>query len=190
MSALKFFFYLDLKHVHKYGCAKVSAQSIVFFTTNGHRKCGGRKKKKKVGKPIGDPVRGRDAPINVDMILNLYDSITISHLHSIIHSIVPLCLLQFSTLYFKQESIAFQHRTTSYILKKHPECYVKNNTTGNLLCVYHVYSDLSSNQLKAFYIHVLSLPANMVHPNTCSTKSWKGTTCTTQVHVSATRLQG
>ena len=26
---------------------------------------GGEKKKKKVGKPIGDPVRGRDAPINL-----------------------------------------------------------------------------------------------------------------------------
>ncbi len=39
-------FYLNLKHVHKYvWLCKISAQSVVFFTTNGHRKCGGKKKK-------------------------------------------------------------------------------------------------------------------------------------------------
>ncbi len=40
-------FYLDLKHVHKYGSAKISAQSVVFFTTNGHRTWRRKKKNKK-----------------------------------------------------------------------------------------------------------------------------------------------
>ena len=70
-------FYLDLKHVHNYGSTKFQPNLLgVFFTTNGHRKCGGRNKEKnkkkknkknrtkeKVGKSIGDPVGGWVAPI-------------------------------------------------------------------------------------------------------------------------------
>ncbi len=61
-------FYLDLKHVHKYGCAKFSP--IRCFLHNKQplkvrrkKKNKKKKQKKKVGKPIGDPVGGRDAPI-------------------------------------------------------------------------------------------------------------------------------
>ncbi len=60
-------FYLDLKHVRKYGCAKFqpnplfsSQQTATESAAKVRRK---KKKKKKVGKPIGDPVGGRDAPI-------------------------------------------------------------------------------------------------------------------------------
>ncbi len=59
-------FYLDLNHVHKYGCAKFqpnplfSSQQTATESAAEEKK---EKKKKKVGKPIGDPVGGRDAPI-------------------------------------------------------------------------------------------------------------------------------
>ncbi len=66
-------FYLDLKHVHKYGCAKF--QRNPFFSSQQtatesaaeektKQKKRTKKKKKKVSKPIGDPVGGRDAPIS------------------------------------------------------------------------------------------------------------------------------
>ncbi len=48
-----------------------------------------KKKKKKVGKPIGDPVRGRDAPINS---LNKCDNARypILYFMDIFHDIVPI----------------------------------------------------------------------------------------------------
>ncbi len=65
-------FYLDLKHVHKYGCAKfqpnplpssqqTSTESVAEEKSAAEEKKK-RTKKKKVGKPIGDPFGGRDAP--------------------------------------------------------------------------------------------------------------------------------
>ncbi len=60
----KTIFYLDLKHVHKYGCAKFQPNPFVFFTTNGHRRCGGKKattqwkKKNKKKKKVCNPLRG------------------------------------------------------------------------------------------------------------------------------------
>ena len=62
-------FYLNLKHVHKYGSAKFqpnslfSSQQIATERVAGDQKKKRKKKekKKKVAKPIGDPVRGRDA---------------------------------------------------------------------------------------------------------------------------------
>ncbi len=52
-------FYLDLKHVHKYGSAKFQPNPL-FSSQQMSTEHGGRrkkkKKKKKVGKPIGDPV--------------------------------------------------------------------------------------------------------------------------------------
>ncbi len=63
-------FYLDLKHVHKYSCAKFqpnplfSSQQMATESAAEEKK--EQKKKKKVGKPIGDPVRGRDAPIRLN----------------------------------------------------------------------------------------------------------------------------
>ncbi len=68
MSAPKIFFYLDLKHVHKYVCAKFqpnplfSSQQMATESAAEEKKKK-NKKKKKVGKPIGDPVGGRDAPM-------------------------------------------------------------------------------------------------------------------------------
>ena len=43
-------------------------------------KCGGRKKKekKKVGKPIGDPVGGRDAPIKDYMTLDMFSTASVA----------------------------------------------------------------------------------------------------------------
>ncbi len=55
-------FYLDLKHVHKYGSAKFQPNTLFSSQKMGTEHAGGRKKnkkrkkKKKVGKPIGDPV--------------------------------------------------------------------------------------------------------------------------------------
>ncbi len=61
-------FYLDLKHVHKYGSAKFQPNPLFSSQQMGPEHGGGRKrkkknkinknkkKKKKVGKPIGDPV--------------------------------------------------------------------------------------------------------------------------------------
>ncbi len=48
-------FYLDLKHVHKYGSAKFQPNPLFFSRQMGTEHAGGRKKKK-VCKPIGDPV--------------------------------------------------------------------------------------------------------------------------------------
>ncbi len=61
-------FYLDLKHVHKYGCAKFQPNSLFSSQQTATESAAEEKKqknknKKKVGKPIGDPVGGRDAPI-------------------------------------------------------------------------------------------------------------------------------
>ncbi len=71
MSAPKIF-YLNLKHVHKYGCAKFqpnplfsSQQTTTESAAEEQKKKEPQKKKKKVGKPIGDPVGGQDAPINL-----------------------------------------------------------------------------------------------------------------------------
>ncbi len=66
----KTIFYLDLKHVHKYGSAKFdrnpifSSQQMATESAESvaEQKKSNKKKKKKVGKPIGDPVGGRDAP--------------------------------------------------------------------------------------------------------------------------------
>ncbi len=63
-------FYLDLKHVHKYGWAKFQPNPLFSspqMATEGAAKEKKEKKKKKVGKPIGDPVGGRDAPITCGM---------------------------------------------------------------------------------------------------------------------------
>ncbi len=49
-------FYLNLRHVHKYGSAKFQPNSLFSWQQMGTEHGGGRKKKKKVGKPIGDPV--------------------------------------------------------------------------------------------------------------------------------------
>ncbi len=65
----KTIFYLKPKHVHKYGSAKFqpnslfSSQQIATERVAGDQKKKRKKKekKKKVAKPIGDPVRGRDA---------------------------------------------------------------------------------------------------------------------------------
>ncbi len=59
-------FYLDLKHVHEYGCAKFHPNPLFSSQQMGTESVAEEKKKnkkKKVGKPIGDPVGGRDAPI-------------------------------------------------------------------------------------------------------------------------------
>ncbi len=56
--------YLDLKHVHKYGCAKFQPNPLFCSQQTATKSAAEeKKKKKKVGKPIGDPVGGRDAPI-------------------------------------------------------------------------------------------------------------------------------
>ncbi len=50
-------FYLDLKHVHKYGSANIQPNPLFSSQQMGTEHVGGRKKtnkKKKVGKPIGD----------------------------------------------------------------------------------------------------------------------------------------
>ncbi len=51
-------FYLNLKHVHKYGSAKFQPNPLFSSQQMSTEYGGGRKKKKKkkVGKPIGDPV--------------------------------------------------------------------------------------------------------------------------------------
>ncbi len=57
-------FYLDLKHVHKYGSAKYQPNPLFSSQQMGTEHAGGRKKTnkkkeqqtKKVSKPIGDPV--------------------------------------------------------------------------------------------------------------------------------------
>ncbi len=50
-------FYLNLKHVHKYGSATFQPNPLFSSQQMGTEHGGGRKKKKKkkVGKPIGDP---------------------------------------------------------------------------------------------------------------------------------------
>ncbi len=48
-------FYLDLKHVHKYGCAKFQPNPL-FPSQQTANESAAEEKKKKVGKPIGDPV--------------------------------------------------------------------------------------------------------------------------------------
>ncbi len=59
-------FYLDLKHVHKYSCAKFQPNPLFSSQQTATESAAEKKKKKKkkVGKPIGDPVGGRDAPIS------------------------------------------------------------------------------------------------------------------------------
>ncbi len=47
-------FYLNLKHVHKYGSAKFHPNPLFSSQQMGTEHGGG--KKKKFGKPIGDPV--------------------------------------------------------------------------------------------------------------------------------------
>ncbi len=61
----KTIFYLDLKHVHKYGCAKFQPNPLFSSQQMGTEHAGGKKKKKKVGKPIGlgEPV-GTGCPNN------------------------------------------------------------------------------------------------------------------------------
>ncbi len=58
-------FYLDLKHVHKCGCAKFQPNPLFSSQQTATESAAEEKKQKqkKVGKPIGDPVGGRDAPI-------------------------------------------------------------------------------------------------------------------------------
>ncbi len=61
-------FYLDLKHVHKYGCTKFQPNPLFSSQQTATESAAEEKKQKKtkqkkVGKPIGDPVGGRDAPI-------------------------------------------------------------------------------------------------------------------------------
>ncbi len=73
----KTIFYLDLKsmHVHKYGSAKFdpnlifSSQQMATESVAKEKKA---TKKKKVGKPIGDPVGGRDAPMRnlIDLLIH------------------------------------------------------------------------------------------------------------------------
>ncbi len=64
----KTIFYLDLKHVNKYGSAKYQPNPIFSshqMATESAESVAEEKKqnKKKVGKPIGYPVGGRDAPM-------------------------------------------------------------------------------------------------------------------------------
>ncbi len=59
-------FYLDLKQVHKDGCAKFQPNPLFSSQQTATKSAVEEKKeqkKKKDGKPIGDPVGGRDAPI-------------------------------------------------------------------------------------------------------------------------------
>ncbi len=78
-------FYLDLKHVHKYGCAKFQPNPLFSSQQTATESAAKvrRKKKKKVGKPIGDPV-GDGMPqwgVNVGMIvrqnINLGEQVTV-----------------------------------------------------------------------------------------------------------------
>ncbi len=64
-------FYLDLKPVHKYGCAKFQPNTLFSSQQTATKSAAEEKKKeqkkkwkkkKKFGKPIGDPVMGQDAP--------------------------------------------------------------------------------------------------------------------------------
>ncbi len=59
---------LDLKHIHKYGCAKFQPNPLFSSQQTATESAAEEKKqtKKKVGKPIGDPVGGRDAPMTLD----------------------------------------------------------------------------------------------------------------------------
>ena len=72
----KTIFYLTLMHVHKYGSAKYepnplfSSQQMATESVAEEKK-GGRKKK--VDKPIGDPVGGRDAPIT--QLMDLFNEL-------------------------------------------------------------------------------------------------------------------
>ncbi len=54
-------FHRDLKHIHKYGCAKFQPNPL-FSSQQTATESAAEEKKKKVCKPIGDPVGGRDAP--------------------------------------------------------------------------------------------------------------------------------
>ncbi len=81
-------FYLNLKHVHKYGCAKFqpnplfSSQQTATKSVAEEKKKEQQKKrqkKKNVDKPIGDPVGGRDAPMKFWTDLEL-------HFNTIIYS--------------------------------------------------------------------------------------------------------
>ncbi len=48
-------FYLDLKRIHKYGCAKFQPNPLFSSQQMATESAAEEKKKKKVGKPIGDP---------------------------------------------------------------------------------------------------------------------------------------
>ncbi len=68
-------FYLDLIHVHKYGCAKFQPNPLfssqqTATESPAEEKEQKKKKKKKVGKPIGDPGGGQDAPMSIGMYIN------------------------------------------------------------------------------------------------------------------------
>ena len=71
----KTIFYLDLKNVHKYGCAKFqpnpSYSSQQTATEGAAEKKTLPSGKKKSATPLGDPVSGRDAPITCLNFLRL-----------------------------------------------------------------------------------------------------------------------
>ncbi len=67
-------FYLDLKHVHKYGSAKFQPNPLFSSQQMGTEHAGGRKKK--VGKLIGDPV-GTGCPNKTEPVLSHNDFVNL-----------------------------------------------------------------------------------------------------------------
>ncbi len=58
----KTIFYLDLKHVHKYGSTKFHPNSFFFSQLMAMKSAESVAGKKKVCQPIGDPARGTECP--------------------------------------------------------------------------------------------------------------------------------
>ncbi len=58
-------FYLDLKHVHKYGCAKFQPNPLFSSQQTATESAAEKKKKKK--KKVGNPLRG--SPITADIVV-------------------------------------------------------------------------------------------------------------------------
>ncbi len=67
-------FYLDLKHVHKYGSAKFQPNPLFSSQQVATESVAEEQKKTKVGKPIGDPVDTgcpNKRPRGLDTLLDL-----------------------------------------------------------------------------------------------------------------------